>query len=700
MPAMKNNDPYTKAELCPRPTCSPIQVTASRWKRRLLPAMFAIPVLLAFAAPHVSAEVAPVLYGVNLAGGESNSTGVMPGTHGSHYLYPNDAQLAYYQSKGLTLIRLPIKWRRIQENLGDPLKEEWMQQIDTVLTLARNRNMKVILDLHDYNEYWIGAVRHVVGSATVPKSYLVDLWGKIADRYKNETAIYGYDLMNEPKGNPVDWADTAQQLIYAIRNVGDTRHWILVEGIHSSRAAGWTKDGNAAALLNTIDPADKLIFSAHSYWDANGTGHYVNTYATDNLTDQSGVNHVKPFVKWCNDNGFNGLIGEYGIPSNGGYIAEWHAVLRNFMDYLKANNISGTYWCGGTWSANNSLTCEPTNGFSTDRPVMSVLQDFVNNTDVIVDDGDGAPFVTGLTGWTWSNTTSGSYDGGYYHDGNTGQGTKAVTFTPHVPGYGNYEVFLRWTAAPNRASNAPVQINHANGSASTRVDQQNNGGAWQSVGIHAFNQGTGGSVVLSNTGANGHVIADAVKLVRVATLPAGWTSSDVGATGLVGSSIQTGGVFTVKGAGNTIGGTADSFQFARKTVTGDCSIVARVITQTNTSQFARAGLMIRDGLANNAMHASAIVTPGNGLYMMSRSASPGSGVSNSGGAGTVPYWLKVTRVGDVFTTSKSTDGSYWVPMNTKTIAMGATVEIGLVVCAYGTSSLGSATFDNVVVTPP
>lgn len=168
---------------------------------------------------------------------------------------------------------------------------------------------------------------------------------------------------------------------------------------------------------------------------------------------------------------------------------------------------------------------------------------------------------------------------------------------------------------------------------------------------------------------------------------------------MVGSSIQTGGVFTVKGSGNTIGGAADSFQFARKTVTGDCTIVARVVTQTNTSQFARAGVMIRDGLANNAAHVSAIVTPGSTLHTMSRIASPGSCTTNAGGAGAVPYWLKVTRVGNDFATYKSTDGGNWVLMHTKNIAMGATVEIGLVVCAYSTSSLGSATFDNVLVTP-
>ena len=111
--------------------------------------------------------------------------------------------------------------------------------------------------------------------------------------------------------------------------------------------------------------------------------------------------------------------------------------------------------------------------------------------------------------------------------------------------------------------------------------------------------------------------------------------------------------------------------------------------------------MIRDGIAANAMHASSIVTPSSGLYMMFRNNTGGNATSGSGGAGAVPYWLKVTRVGNVFTSYKSTDGLTWTQMSTpKTIAMGATAEVGLVVCAYTNTSLGTATFDNVSITTP
>ena len=664
--------------------------------------MLAIPAMLAFATPHASAEVAPLMYGVNLGGGDATGSGNVPGVYGTDYIYPNDNEMAYYQSKGLTLIRLPVKWKRLQDNLNGPLNETNMVRIDNVITFARNRGMKVIIDLHDYNEYSISGVKYLVGTPEVPKAYLTHLWGLIADRYKNETAIYGYDIMNEPKGSATVWADTAQLTINAIRAAGDTQHWILVEGIHSSRAWGWTKDGNAAALVGTTDSANRLIFSAHSYWDAGGAGQYLNTYAGDSRYPEVGIAHVTPFVEWCNANGFNGLIGEYGVPWNAGYLPEWNVVMNNFLSYLKANNISGTYWCGGPWSASYNLTCEPTSSFTVDKPVMSVLQNYNNNgnNEVIVDNKHTAN-VTVTGSWVGATTPSGYFGDNYLHDNSSGAGTKSVTFTPVIPATGNYDVYLRWSSAPTNAPIVPVQINHAGGTANTTVNQTSGGGVWQPVGTHTFNVGTGGNIVISNTGATGQVVADAVRLVPAVGLPAGWSNGDVGTVALPGSTTYASNVYTVTGSGTTIGGSADSFQFARKTVSGDCTIVARVITQTNTNQYARAGVMIRDGIASNAMHASSIVTPGSGLYLMYRSTTGGNAVSGSGGAGAVPYWLKMTRVGNVFTSSKSTDGVTWTQISTpKTITMGSSVEIGLAVCGYSTTALGTATFDNVSITTP
>src|SRR5204863_3671085 len=82
----------------------------------------------------------------------------------------------------------------------------------------------------------------------------------------------------------------------------------------------------------------------------------------------------------------------------------------------------------------------------------------------------------------------------------------------------------------------------------------------------------------------------------------GFTSQDVGAVGLSGSSTLSGSTWTVNGAGADIWGTADAFQFNSEQMTGDGTIVARVTAIENTNTFAKAGIMIRESLNANAAH--------------------------------------------------------------------------------------------------
>ncbi len=120
-----------------------------------------------------------------------------------------------------------------------------------------------------------------------------------------------------------------------------------------------------------------------------------------------------------------------------------------------------------------------------------------------------------LTGdWTASTHSPGFHGANYLHDGNTNKGAKSVRFTPYL-NPGTYTVQLRWAADPNRSSNVPVTIIHASGTAHTSVDQRTHGGAWNSVGGFRFDVGTGGHVTISTGGTTGHVIADAVRFVRI-----------------------------------------------------------------------------------------------------------------------------------------------------------------------------------------
>ena len=115
---------------------------------------------------------------------------------------------------------------------------------------------------------------------------------------------------------------------------------------------------------------------------------------------------------------------------------------------------------------------------------------------------------------------------------------------------GRYQVFVRWTTHPNRASNARYRIydgpadNTINGSC--YKDQRVNGGAWHFCSEVNLTSGRKAVVKLGNN-ANGVVVADAVRLVRVSV-----DSGDIVNGSITGTDIATGTITSSDIASNTI----------------------------------------------------------------------------------------------------------------------------------------------------
>ncbi len=129
-------------------------------------------------------------------------------------------------------------------------------------------------------------------------------------------------------------------------------------------------------------------------------------------------------------------------------------------------------------------------------------------TEIIVDNTAGV-FVGS---WPTSTYYPGYY-GNNYQWNSAGSGADTATWSFNIPSAGSYQVFARWTSATNRATNAPYTINYAGGSTTVPINQQINGGTWQSLGTFNFNAGSY-NVRLSDL-ANGEVNADAIRIIRV-----------------------------------------------------------------------------------------------------------------------------------------------------------------------------------------
>jgi PKD repeat protein len=182
-------------------------------------------------------------------------------------------------------------------------------------------------------------------------------------------------------------------------------------------------------------------------------------------------------------------------------------------------------------------------------------------------------------------------------------------------------------------------------------------------------------------------------------LPSPWQNQDVGSPAAAGNASYSSGTFTIEGDGSDMWGTSDSFHYVYQAASGDCTIVARVATQENTSSLAKAGVNIRETLTGGSKSAYMVITPSDGAAFGWRATTGGSTTDAGGGDHPAPYWVKLVRSGDNFTASESANGTDWTQVgSTQTITM-ATVYIGLPVCSASSGTLCTATIDNVTATP-
>jgi hypothetical protein len=188
-------------------------------------------------------------------------------------------------------------------------------------------------------------------------------------------------------------------------------------------------------------------------------------------------------------------------------------------------------------------------------------------------------------------------------------------------------------------------------------------------------------------------------------LPSPWQNQNVGsAVAGYGSSTygnDGNGVFTVKGSGSDIWGSADAFQYAYIPVSGNCEIKARVagLALSRRSDWAKAGVMIRETLSSGSRHASVYVTYKSGVNFERRTSTSGTTSRTAATGLVVPYWVRVKRTGSTFEGFRSADGTNWTSMGTVSITtMASNVYIGLPVCSVGAGTGCRATFDSVAVT--
>jgi len=167
---------------------------------------------------------------------------------------------------GFDHVRLPINWRVLATADG-AWREDGFALVDRLIGWCRAAGLLVLLDLHGAPGGQTGT--NIDDSLGRPELFMdernadltVALWREIARRYRDEPAVLGYDLLNEPLPNewqhrfPDQLVALYRRLTAAIRSV-DPDHLIMYEGTHW--ATNWT------IFTEVWDPSSVLQF--HRYW--------------------------------------------------------------------------------------------------------------------------------------------------------------------------------------------------------------------------------------------------------------------------------------------------------------------------------------------------------------------------------------------------------------------------------------------------
>jgi len=154
----------------------------------------------------------------------------------------NEADLDKIKNLGMNVIRVPIYYLNLQDENGNWKRNTQGEidfgRIDWLVNAAGAKGIYVILDLHgapgsqngEQHSGRSGPARLFYDNAEGEAYRLqtIEFWGELARHYKDNPAVAGYSLLNEPNGasGPTQW-DLYDRIYDAIRAI-DPNHMIFI----------------------------------------------------------------------------------------------------------------------------------------------------------------------------------------------------------------------------------------------------------------------------------------------------------------------------------------------------------------------------------------------------------------------------------------------------------------------------------------
>lgn len=227
---------------------------------------------------------------------------------------------------GANTVRLPFHYQLFTADhyLGSSSADDGFRYMDSVIHWCNQEGLYVILDMHDCPA---GQTGDNIDDSTgwpwlfrSPKAQqqFIDIWVRIAGRYKDEPVVLGYELMNEPIAHyftdSLEALNAALEPLYArtvdaIRQV-DKKHIILLGG------AQW--NGTFRGVFHQDWSGKNIAYACHRYGQS---------------PDSAGIGD---FISWRDSTGICTIMTETGHNTY-----EWIARMTQTMEQYE---IGYTYW--------------------------------------------------------------------------------------------------------------------------------------------------------------------------------------------------------------------------------------------------------------------------------------------------------------------------------------------------------------------
>jgi len=258
-----------------------------------------------------------------------------------NYFTAKDAQ--YIASLGLNLVRIPVNYRLFEDDMNPRvIKQEAFKHLDRVIKLCAEQHIYTIIDLHAapgyQNQHWHSDNPTHLAFLWKHKDFqdrTVVLWEAIAEHYRDQPWVAGYDLINEP-ADPTGKVVVPffHRLMEAVRKV-DPDHILFIEGNTYARDFTGFDPTWKNVVYTNHDYAGPGFLSSGPYPGETGGRYYDSKVVEADFLAKS---------RFMLDNGLPIWVGEFGpVYTGDAQMDEMH--YRLLKDQLAIYDEHGASWC-------------------------------------------------------------------------------------------------------------------------------------------------------------------------------------------------------------------------------------------------------------------------------------------------------------------------------------------------------------------